>query len=256
VLDKYFVTQNHEIITGDSADFLLEETNDLQYYTKDGVLSVPYDRWLTAQQFEQSCWMEKGLNINDDRNFHHYEKFLSYKSLREVRTEKVLELGCGPFSNSRLLVPFLHGVREIHLLDPLISNYLMHPHCTYKDGKLCEIPVVLHNVPIEEFETEERFGVVVLINVLEHCFNVSAIFDKIHQLLFPGGVFVFAEAGIEAKDVEYVSKFCFDVGHPQRVTVEYMGTRLAEYEQLFRSDFTGLYNQKYRRDIYFVGRKK
>lgn len=253
-MEKYYVDQYHQIHFGENASKFLEQNNDTPFYTKDGVLSVPYERWLQAQIFEESYWMSKGLAANDDRNYEHLERFLAYKALKGTYAKSVFEIGCGPFTNTRLIVPYLHGVEKIHLLDPLISSYLKHPNCTYSSNTLCGIPVTLHNMPVEEFLLDEKFDVVIFINVLEHCFNVESIFQKIKNLLNPGGTLIFSEAGIESKDVDFISKNQMDVGHPLRVTVEYMNKFLGEFQQEFRSDFKGLYNNKWRSDIYFIGK--
>jgi 2-polyprenyl-3-methyl-5-hydroxy-6-metoxy-1,4-benzoquinol methylase len=42
--------------------------------------------------------------------------------------------------------------------------------------------------PIEEFVTEERFDLILLLNLIEHVWNPGAILAKVRQLLTPGGM--------------------------------------------------------------------
>ena len=253
--NKYYVSIDHQIYSGDEADKFLEKESDQQFYTKDGCIEVPYERWVKSQVFEESFWM-KNPSANDDRNFSHLERFLGYKALREMNVPRIIEFGAGLFTNLRLIVPFLHNVKEIHLLDPLIRSYLSHPGCKYKGGKLLDFPVTLHALPIEEFETETKFDMVVMVNTVEHCISAEKIFSKINSILSPGGILVFAEAGIKAEDVEHVAANQKDIGHPLRISIEYYNSFLDGFDKLYRKDFQGLYGNKFRNDVYFIGRRK
>jgi hypothetical protein len=73
--------------------------------------------------------------------------FRHYKKVR-VPLGHVLEIGCGPFTQSGFLIDELRsrgvdpGVTSVTLADPGIESYLVNtPGCAYKDGKLRGYPV-------------------------------------------------------------------------------------------------------------------
>src|SRR5206468_351317 len=97
---------------------------------KDGVVRVPKQRWQQAQRYERETWMVANTAASDDRNSAHYGGFRGYEALRGRTFLRAIELGCGPFTNLRLIGRTC-TIAQCSLLDPLIKDYLNHPHCTY-----------------------------------------------------------------------------------------------------------------------------
>lgn len=56
-----------------------------------------------------------------------------------------------------------------------------------------------------------------MINVIEQCFDVTAIFEKIVEILQPGGTLVFHDTLFEVAEVEEDVMRRFDAGHPVRI---------------------------------------
>jgi hypothetical protein len=97
-------------------------------------MQVNHTRWLEARQYEHRTWMNnKGAFT--DRNEEHRERFANYVPLRGLTFSLGVELGCGPFTNIRFVLEQC-CIEEIHLLDPLIQDYLTHPSCRYRHGRL------------------------------------------------------------------------------------------------------------------------
>ena len=202
-MKKLFIDKNIKVIKGIKAEKLIRKKNDSIYIENNAILKVDENRWLEAQDYEKKTWMKKGIRLSDDRNFEHFTRFDSYKSLKEINYNliKVIELGCGPFTNMRTLVPLLPKLNEIHLLDPLLNDYLSHPNCQYKDGKFGKYETKLHVISIEDSEINEKFDLVMMINVLEHCYNIYRIFDQITNLLDVGGIFIFSDVSAKCKKI-------------------------------------------------------
>ena len=120
-MNKLFIDKNINVTQGELADKLIKENNDSIYIKDNAILRVDRDRWNDAQHYERKTWMEMGLNLSDDRNYDHYERFDSYKSLVEYQNSykisKIIELGCGPFTNVRTILPLMNNLKEIHLLE-------------------------------------------------------------------------------------------------------------------------------------------
>ena len=254
---KLFVSTDRQIVFGPEAEDLLHHHSDVKYLTKDGVVEIDRERWEEAQSYEWGTWMsEGGVNACDDRNMEHCERFNGYEVLKGRRLPRVIELGCGPFTNARLVLPKLAHCADVTLLDPLVDSYLGHPNCTYVSGELCGVPVTTVASSIEAFEVPKPYDLLILVNVLEHCFSVPRCFDVITSALRPGGVLVFAESMLRPEDLPRLVENWYDAGHPIRLSADYVATFLhGSFCTLFEEVYEGLYSQTHRMDLYFIGER-
>lgn len=254
---KEFIDKEINIYRGSKAEEMLKLTNDSKYVENDSILKVDKERWQDAQFYERKTWMKIGLGFTDDRNYEHYQRFDSYEQLFQNSDSilKVIELGCGPFTNLRTIYKNLPNLQEVHLLDPLIDDYLNHPNCFYKNKNFDNYKTVIHSTSIEESQIDEKFDLVLMNNVLEHCFNVHLIFDNILQMLNDDGIFVFSDVYFKKEDVLRMVHTLYDTGHPIKLSEDFMNDFLSNFEVLFDKDFHKLYEQDWRHDKYFIGKK-
>ena len=251
-----FVDSDIRVLEGPAAAERLRERNDLKYLTPQGIVQVDRARWQEAQHYERKTWMTNLANADDDRNHDHKDNFSGYQAIAGRTFRRVIELGCGPFTNLRLVLPHIQA-EHVTLLDPLIKDYLNHPHCTYRTGKLLGVPVETVSSSIEEFNPSEPYDLLVMANVLEHCFDVPAIFRRILQCLKPGGVLVFGDNVFRQEQLGALLANVFDAGHPIRVTEPLITSFLQEgFSELYHQRFYGHYDQPHRIDLYFIGMKK
>jgi SAM-dependent methyltransferase len=294
--EKYlFVDEQLHILKGDEAAEALREQSDAAYLDPNGGVSkVPRQRWQQAQRYERDTWMVANADATDDRNDAHLLGFDGYASLSGRTFHHAIELGCGPFTNLRLIGQHC-TIERCSLLDPLITEYLKHPHCTYTrralrttettlsatlgrtlpgralrralraaaPGTLTRsIPVTeLLPMPIEEMPAGNAYDLVIMLNVLEHCYDATVIFDKILSILQPDGVFVFHDKLFTAAEAEEDVRTRFDAGHPLRVNGTFV-------ELFLETNFTPLFAQHgivedghddhdlSRDGIYFIGTRK
>ena len=240
-----FISSPVNVLRGDAARAALAATNDAAHYTEGkGVLSVPLERWQKAQAYERETWLVHAINSTDDRNLEHAAMFDGYKALPE-KLGDVIELGCGPFTNLRLILPE-RTAGVVTLLDPLASEYLtLHPNCAYKNRMLGDIWVNLVSWPIEAADDptidmrDHRYDTVILINVLTHCQDTQKVSDWINTHLKKGGYLVFAEP---VRDIDPTQ--LYDVGHP------------ISFNQDVIDAFLKPYKEKFRNGNYFIGVKK
>jgi SAM-dependent methyltransferase len=253
---KLFVSADRQLTLGPEAGRLLQHRNDMKYLTSDGVVRVDRERWDAAQSYERGTWMADQVGARDDRNEAHAERFQAYAVLDGRRLPRVIELGCGPFTNARLVLPKLAGCEGVTLLDPLVDSFLEHPHCTYASGDLCGVPVTTVASSIEDFEAEQTYDLLILVNVLEHCFDVPRVFDVITSTLRHGGILVFGESMLRPEDVPRVVENWYDTGHPIRLSANYVTAFLhGSFSTLFERVYEGLYSQTNRIDLYFIGER-
>lgn len=249
---KTFITQDIQIISGETAEKLIKEKNDAKFFSdKKGIIKVDKNRWKEAQNYERNTWcISGGKNCVDDRNLYHKEKFNNYKDLSSLLKNNisVIELGCGPFTNLRLIIPLLYkSIKFIDLLDPLIKDYIMYsPNCVYKTGLLEFISVNTINSTIEEFNSTKKYDLTVMINVLEHCFDIDLIFEKVFNMMNDGGILLFADKVMNEHILHEWIENVYDAGHPIRISEEYINEKIKAFKVKYSyDDITSDYTVKY-----------
>lgn len=289
-----FINDQTDIFVGEQAKSLIEGRRAREAALFDparGIPRVGRERWDEAQRYERRTWMAKARHVASDRNEYHRAHFAGYAPISGRSFERGIELGCGPFTNMRLIVERC-DVHELHLLDPLLTEYLEHPFCAYGGGRLGGLvhamqpgaalrhpatfmrsryaalragglrgrPVALHTSMIETFETCVPFDLVVMVNVIEHCQDIDKVLRKILELVAPGGTFVFADRLYDAAEVARLAGVLFDAGHPLRVhrsvLLDFLSSHFealmsAEYSE--EQTFRGLHMRG--DELYFIGRR-
>jgi SAM-dependent methyltransferase len=291
-MEEYFIDENVKILTGQNAKKALEAKNDEEFISKNkGIIKVPLPRWKEAQRAERVHWMIRGIGSLQDRNDFHAAGFEHYRVLHNIQFKNVIELGCGPFTNLRIIGTKCRII-QCALLDPLIKQYLSHPFCSYTEkylyleakslfgrllhrlspkihrtlqNTLCHrIPVskILAN-PIESMPTDELYDMVILINVLEHCYDVSVVFQKVLDIMAEGSMIIFHDTYYEHTKVVSVAKTTYDAAHPLKVDKSLI-------DEFLNNNFEAIYKNVQKHiepvewlgeiltweEVYFIGMKK
>ena len=292
---QVFVDENVDIFEGEAAGRRLVETRQRSEGFFDparGVVKVDRQRWEEAQRYEKRSWLVKSRRQSSDRNENHRARLDNYAALRGRVFQRGIELGCGPYTNLRFILEVC-AIREITLLDPLLNDYLRHPFCRYPGGRLGGLlrggasilglrhpveyvkarrnawriggwrgrPVCLAPSMIEAFQTPEKFDLLVMINVVEHCLDADAVLAKVSSLLAPGGIFVFGDRLYDAPAVQQLASVLYDAGHPLRVDRSVINGYLAGgFDPLFRAEYR--FDQTFHGvrqagdELYFIGAKR
>lgn len=214
------------------------------------VLAVDNQQWLQAQEFERNCWVRdnqrnsrwqivlkflRALKKNprhfiellkyrdfyagDDWNFWWKEKFGDYRLLPN-HFPRALEVGCGPYTNLRLISK-LKKIDELHCLDPLMNLYL-----SFRFNWLATMArrnkVFTYLGKGEELKfPNDSFDLVVCNNVLDHVEDSRSCLGEIKRILKPGGYFVFGQDLSNAQDIEIQrQKTRGHIGHPIKLDHE------------------------------------
>jgi SAM-dependent methyltransferase len=251
-----FIDKNINVTTDTNALSLLNTKNDKAFLKDNEIIQTSQDRWDEAQQYEYRTWMINGLGYSDDRNYDHNKLFDEYHQVPWGQIKNFIELGCGPFTNTRLIIDKLPKNCTINLLDPLIEKYVSHPNCTYKNYTMCNRSIKLITSPIETCNIEDKFDCILMNNVLEHCFDINTIFKKIISMLDKNGIFIFSDVYFLKSDIVMLSENTYDAGHPLRISKDTLESFLkTNFITLYEKDYTGLYNQFWRNDKYYIGQK-
>lgn len=279
-MKRIHVDENVTIRTNEEADKAFLKENDIAYYDeKKGIAKVPKERWEKAQRTERKHWMEIGKHCKDDRNFYHLQKFDHYKSINNRKFKHALEVGCGPFTNLRIIANQTI-IKKCSLTDPLINDYLIHENCSYTKKRLSLdenanisksffnkifsknlIIDKLYPIPFEEIETAQKFDLIVIINVIEHCYDIDLFFNKVLDLLEEKGVLVFEDKLFGTEKVREEVNLIYDAAHPLKINEGIIKSFLennfqAKYSSIVRNhaEIEGYILDW--DDIYFVGEKK
>lgn len=175
-------------------DSICENEHDLRclYSEMGGVLRTPPALWKQASKSELAGWIRLRKTWND-RSDEHEKSFDSYKILQK-RQElgDVMEIGCGPFTQSNWIMDVTKiNATSITLVDPNVLNYATEvENCAYKGGQLRGLPTRLFASGGEAAQFEQTYDTIVMINVIEHCYDAYKIFANLHGSLRAGGVLV------------------------------------------------------------------
>ncbi len=256
-----FVDECHKVDYDRNAQRKFKDKNDICYLEKkQGVTKIDLSRWQEAQRFEWRSWMDtNGLKMREDRNKIHSNGFKSYFTIKGKFFKNAIEFGCGPFTNMRHIVKHIK-CQKITLLDPLINDYLTHPHCIYKNKRLngwFGKKVRIIDLPIEKFYSAEKFDLVVIVNVLEHCYSLNKIFESILSITAPNGIILFHDKLIpDHKIIDFVHTV-YDTGHPLRVAESLIFKFLSQnYYTLFHRKIPVKTAFGKLDSLYFIGQKK
>ncbi len=61
-----------------------------------------------------------------------------------------------------------------------------------------------------------------MINVLDHCYDIDIVFEKILTMLNKNGILVFNERAYKSEQIKESILTIYDAGHPIRLTEEYL----------------------------------
>ena len=194
-------------------------------------IRISTERWKQAQEWELNLWRSQNRTKlftwqellkqllrrtksehSDDWNFWWSEKFAGYQVLPK-NLENAIELGCGPYTNMRLI---LQGrcIEHVYCSDPLLKHYI-----TFSGKWLAEAwkrgDVLIDDHPLEECPfASDYFCLVVLINVLDHVKDSILCLRQAIRITKPGGYLI---VGQDLSNMEDVLQTGDDIGHPIRI---------------------------------------
>jgi hypothetical protein len=242
-----FIDERIRVLRGESARMALEHTNDARFYEPGyGIPKVTEERWQLAQRAEMAHWFGRNRVAADDGNFLQFDGFDSFDVLSGSRVLHAAELGCGPFTNLRLVGRVAH-LASCTLIDPGIQRYVHHPN-RYYDAQYLYVPPAVTwipklwrraphllralcrhlgwTVPVrslvnaggETFRIGEPCDLLVVINVLEHCRDARALIENVLSALGPRALVIIGDVFFNDEAVLDATSRCYDAAHPLRVT--------------------------------------
>jgi SAM-dependent methyltransferase len=201
------------------------------------IVKVDKQRWQVAQEWEREHWKtvqrakgKFGKNViwkllslskltpsgywGDDWNHWWKRQFQNYHFLPK-NVENTIELGCGPFTNVRLIVDTCE-IKHLFLSDPLIRDYVRFKSSfvgqMYRSGKC-----FIDDHPIEDNPfASNYFDLVIMINVLDHVWDAELCMRKAIDIVRTGGILIIGQDLTDEVDMRQPG-VKNDPGHPIRV---------------------------------------
>jgi len=175
-----------------------DEKNDQCFYHPNyGVAAVSEQRAESASLHESKTWADH--RRKSDRQNEHLKNFGNFDQLllnyKRSDLGDVLELGCGPFTNSLMILNATGlSVKSVTLVDPLLREYLStNLNCAYRSGSLGSHKTTLISARAEAFEPPKKYDTVILVNIIEHVQNAFQVYSRVMKALKPGGLCIFHE---------------------------------------------------------------
>jgi SAM-dependent methyltransferase len=225
---------------------------------------------------EKKHWMVNNLETANDRNDYHFVQFNKYKAIQKKIFHSMLEIGCGPFTNARVITGICN-INYCSLLDPLANEYLNHNFSYYdnkyifseyipKIGKIVRkfFPTMFksylklashktkirnfYNIPAEHLPTNDKYDLITMINVIEHCFDVRKIFQNILKVSIAGSYFIFSDKLYEHDKIQELAENSYDAAHPIKVDRRVI-------EKYLNDNFNSIYKRVQYNSAFFEGEK-
>ena len=252
-MNEVFIDKGPVVLRGEDARTRLRVTNDSSFLVEGrGIPRVDKARWEVARAAEDLHWFDSdgsGRRIADDRNLVHYWRFAGYEVLRGMQFSHALEVGCGPFTNLRLIGNEC-SVESCTLLDPAIDKYLSHGRSYYTTEYLATVPasrtrarlwnlagpipralaglsasrIAIRSIIASGAETLRgvEADLVIMVNVLEHCMDADEIVRRVWDCVVPGGILVLGDKVHDDLAVRESAIRVYDSAHPLRITISVM----------------------------------
>lgn len=242
---------------------MIDKWDDTKYTEEGQIIKVDHERWTEAQKFEEQCWKD-AWHLQDDWNMWWKKQFDDYEVLEKnlPETIRAIEVGCGPFTNARLIELILQ-YKEISfvLSDPLMESYLLLPDCWVKKNQNRQTPEIIidkNNSQLENLNfANEQFDLLVCINVLDHVEDVNKCFDEMYRVLKKDGLLVFGQDLTDwTKRGDPSPKDDQDQGHPVRVNQEFCELKLKNYDSFLNKIVESRNKQAHYGCLCYIGRKK
>ena len=200
------------------------------------ITKVDLERWQAAQKFELE-FAQNAVDSGDDYNYWWYSAFNNYHPIHELILDNVLEVGCGPHTNIRLILPHIK-YKNLWLEDPLINSYLQlrrkirrfRIFSISSQTAVSELVEKKHAVPLpEQMEdlslANESMDLCVCINVLDHVRDADACFQQMHRVLKKNGILIIGQDMSNAEDLQLCPESWTDIGHPIKMDTEYLDSQ-------------------------------
>lgn len=219
------------------------------------IQKVDNNRWKQAQDFELK-FARMTIESDDDWNQWWYEKFDRYSILNKRHFENILEVGCGPHTNIRYILPEI-TYDKIWLEDPLIQFYITYNliksnsfvnylKTKFRKGRInyllntfsdIKVKVDLSSSKLEDLPYKDhQMDLIVCVNVLDHVSDYDQCMNEIFRVLKKDGIVILGQDLSNEEDLVHCPESYSDIGHPIKVDHPLIEQTLnGKYKKIFET---------------------
>ena len=208
------------------------------------VVKVDEARWKLAQQHE-SKFQQYDHPLSLSTAFWFKKHFDDYRALNTVTAPNCLEVGCGKFTNTRVVIPCLAAQpKKLFFEDPLINEYFVVRKRIIKGLKyrtksplkeFIDQGAEYSSAPLENLLWRDGImDLVVCSNVLDHVMDLHQCLREMQRVLKPGGVIVLSQDLSNEEDFVRSPESWTDTMHPIKIGHELLDAAFAGYKILLR----------------------
>ena len=186
---------------------------------------VQYEEWQSAQEWEKNFWDQfvrgqrsiinlgflKTLarkvlkGIEGEASNYWWEKMFDGYSFVPDKLDNVIEFGCGPFTNLRLILKDCHASHVV-ASDPLARHYVGYNG--YLSRKWKKRQWLIDDHPLEErLFADGVFDLVVCINVLDHVRDVNLCMENLTKVVRQDGILILGQELTNEDDLRAMGEF-------------------------------------------------
>lgn len=217
------------------------------------IRKVENERWKEAQEFELK-FAKDTIEADDDWNRWWSEKFDDYSLLSGKSYRNVLEVGCGPHTNVRYILPLI-DVEKIWLEDPLIQYYITYSLNNLDSfGKYLRMKFFRNKISyslnlfsnlaykvdsssskLEDLPYKDnQMDLIICINVLDHVNDYDKCMQELNRVLNNNGILVLGQDLSNMEDRLQCPESYTDIGHPIKIDHLLIGNTFdSRYQRLF-----------------------
>jgi ubiquinone/menaquinone biosynthesis C-methylase UbiE len=211
---------------------------------------VEQSQWQVAQTWEREFWLRQQKNLaklgknhiwrllslfgvvekyrGDDDNQWWSKCFDDYRFL-PARAENVIEVGCGPYTNMRLVRKACEP-KHLFLSDPLIRTYVGFK-MTFVHEMYRVAGCYLDDHPLENLPYRDNFfDLAIMLNVLDHVQDANACMQSLARVVRSGGFIIVGQDLTNEEDLR---------SHPDGMRT---GHPITLNEDWFRPHFEGKFD--------------
>jgi len=202
---------------------------------------IGLEQWESAQKWEKSFWdrfvkQQQSIgklrflktfikkyfkSIEGETSNYWWEKAFDGYNFVPQELGNVIEFGCGPFTNLRLILKN----REAHHVvasDPLARHYVTYNGILAKKWKKRQWLIDDHSLE-EKLYADGVFDLAVCINVLDHVRDVNLCLANLIRVVKAGGILILGQELTNDDDLRATAEkrqAAGDVGHPHKFSTE------------------------------------
>jgi SAM-dependent methyltransferase len=232
------------------------------------IVQVDPARWHLAQEHERQ-YQQHDHRLAHTAAFWFKQHFDDFRVLSSFAPENCLEVGCGKYTNTRVIIPCLAAQpKKMFFEDPLVLDYF------YLKKRFLKVFRFPAKSPLKRFIDkgaeysaaplecllwrDALMDLVICINVLDHVMDFSRCIAEIRRVVRSGGMIVLAQDLSNEQDFLNCPESWADIMHPIKIDDALLDSSLEDFSVVYKRILPreqGLNPKAHYGTYFFIGKK-